>query len=205
MLEKPAKTSVPVNDIIARRWSGRAFDEKKKVERKQLIAILEAARWAPSCYGDQPWRYIVWVRSENEDLWRKAFDCLSPFNQAWVSRAPVLIASLAGSKFRHNGQANRWGQHDTGAASENLCLEAVSQGLMAHQMGGFDPEKLRSAFKIPAEYTPMAMIAVGWPMEEKEIRDLPAERRDSELQERERLPLKDLAFDGEWGRGVAAP
>ncbi len=201
MLEKPAKTSVPVNDIIARRWSGRAFDENRKVERQQLIAILEAARWAPSCYGDQPWRYIVWVRSENEELWRKAFDCLSPFNQGWASRAPVLIASLAGSKFRHNGQANRWGQHDTGAASENLCLEAVSQGLMAHQMGGFEPDKLRAAFKIPAEYTPMSMIAVGWPMEDKEVRDLPTERRDSELQERERLPLKELAFDGEWGKG----
>ena len=62
MLEKPAVTQPPIAELIARRWSPRALDPNKPVNRDQLLALLEAARWAPSCFGDQPWRYLVWDR-----------------------------------------------------------------------------------------------------------------------------------------------
>ena len=67
-------TQVPINDVIARRWSGRAFDPLKPVKRVQLVALLEAARWAASCYNDQPWRFLVWDRNSDAASWQKAFE-----------------------------------------------------------------------------------------------------------------------------------
>ena len=93
---------------------------------------------------------------------QKAFDCLSENNRKWVKNVPLLMLSCAGSNFAATGKPNRWTQHDTGAASVSMALQAEALGLMAHQMGGFDAEKARAAFGIPADYTPMAMIAVGY-------------------------------------------
>jgi nitroreductase len=163
MDKKIAKTQVPIHELIATRWSGRAFDAGKPVTREGIVALLEAARWAPSCYGDEPWRFIVWDKNTDAAAWQKAFDCLGEFNQQWVKNAPVLLLATANSVFHKNDKPNRWGRYDTGAASENLCLQATASGLMAHQMGGFDADKVRKAFGIPLQYECMAMIAVGHP------------------------------------------
>ena len=196
MQTKTASTQVGVHDLIARRWSCRAFDASKPVSREQIVALLEAARWAPSCFGDEPWRFIVWDRNSDEAAWQKAFACLGEWNQNWVKNAPVLLLSTAYSLFRKNGTPNRWGQHDTGAASENLCLQAVASGLMAHQMGGFDEEKTRLAFNIPKEFALMAMIAVGYQGEPEVLND---ELKGLELAGRERTPLGVHFFEGDWG------
>lgn len=55
MTAKPAPTEVDIHELIAGRWSPRAFSEKP-VERAQLHRLLEAARWAPSSNNLQPWR-----------------------------------------------------------------------------------------------------------------------------------------------------
>jgi nitroreductase len=195
MTSKIARTRVPIHDVIARRWSGRAFERDRPVAREQLEALLEAARWAPSCYGDEPWRYLVWDRFRDEAAWNKAFDCLGEWNRKWVKNAPVLLLATADSLFQKNGNPNRWGSHDTGAASENLCLQAVALGLMAHPMGGFEAEKIRRAFDIPARYTPLTMIAVGHPAA-ADI--LEGEYRELELAARERRPLGERFFEGGW-------
>jgi nitroreductase len=196
MQTKTASTQVGIHDLLARRWSCRAFDASKPVSREQIVALLEAARWAPSCFGDEPWRYIVWDRNSDEAAWQKAFACLGEWNQNWVKNAPVLLLSTAYSLFRKNGTPNRWGQHDTGAASENLCLQAVALGLMAHQMGGFDEEKTRLAFNIPKEFALMAMIAVGYQGEPEVLND---ELKGLELAARARTPLGEHFFEGDWG------
>lgn len=193
-----AATSVPIHDLIATRWSPRALDQDTPVPRRHITALLEAARWAPSCFGDQPWRYLVWDRHADETAWQQAFDCLAEGNQAWVRRCPVLLAALADSVFERNGKPNRWAQYDTGAASENLCLQAAAMGLAAHQMGGFDKTRLAEFFEIPERFTAMAMIAVGVPAGPD---TLPVAFRDGETAARERRPLSELAFDGRWGTG----
>jgi nitroreductase len=198
-MKKPALTQVPVNEVLANRWSGRAYDSSKKVTQEQTIALLEAARWAPSCYGDQPWRFIVWDRNADEAAWQKAFDCLAPGNQAWVKNAPLLFLVTAGSLFNHNGTANRWGQYDTGAAAENLCLQASSMGLMAHQMGGFDVDKARAAFGIPQEYALMAMVSVGY---QAEVSTLSGDVLERETAPRSRRPLGELFYSGTWGHAA---
>lgn len=196
MAKKLALTQVPISPLLAERWSGRAFDPLKPVTRQQLVALLEAARWAASCFNDQPWRFLIWDRNQNAANWQKAFDCLGEWNQKWVINAPVLMLSCAGSIFEKTGKPNRWGQHDTGAASQNLYLQATALGLVAHPMGGFDADKAREKFNIPAPYTCMAMIAVGHPAPAE---SLEGEYRDAELAPRERKPLTDGFFEGNWG------
>ena len=200
MLEKPALTSTPIADLIARRWSPRAIDRDQPVSREQLLALLEAARWAPSCFGDQPWRYLVWDRFHDATAWQQAFECLAEGNQIWVRNAPVLLLSVAAPHFGHNNQLNRWAEYDTGAASENLCLQATALGLVAHQMGGFDSDKAKATFNIPADHTCMAMIAVGHP---GSIDVLPGTLREKEQAPRERKPLAQIVFEGAWAHHLS--
>ncbi len=198
-MRKPAITQVAIDTTIASRWSGRAYDAAKPVPQEQVIALLEAARWAPSCFGDEPWRFIVWNKASNPQGWQQAFDCLVPGNQAWVVNAPLLVLVCADTLFGHNQQPNRFAQYDTGAAAENLCLQAASMGMMAHQMGGFDANLAREKFNIPAQYTVMAMISVGYPAD---IATLSGETLARETAPRSRKPLSELFFDATWGEGV---
>lgn len=198
-MKKPATTRVAIDETIAQRWSGRAYDGSQSVSAEQTIALLEAARWAPSCYGDQPWRFIVWDSNKDKAAWQKAFDTLVEFNQGWVKNAPLLFLIAADTKFNHNGKPNRWAAYDTGAAAENICLQATALGLMAHQMAGFDADKLRAAFEIPEQIEIIAMIAVGHPAD---LDTLDAETREREAAPRTRRELGELFFDGAWGKPV---
>ena len=200
MQDRRAITSVPIYDLLARRWSPRAFDANRSVTREQLVTLLEAGRWAPSCNGDEPWRYLIWDKARDPQGWQAAFDCLSDNNKKWVKNVPLLMLSCAGSIFGHTGKPNRWGQHDTGAASVSMALQAVALGLIVHQMGGFDVEKARAAFSIPAEYTPMAMIAIGYQAEPDILDD---ETKAKELKPRARKPLGEKFFEGGWGKPSA--
>lgn len=199
-MQKPATTQVAIHDIIAERWSGRAYDASIPVSQEQMIALLEAARWAPSCYGDQPWRLIVWDKNTDAAAWQQAFECIVPGNQSWVADAPVLMLGIADGLFNHNGQPNRFAQYDTGAAVENLCLQAQALGLMTHQMGGFDADKARAVFGIPDQYTLMAMISVGYAADSATFS---AEVRERENASRSRRALGELFFSGRWGQPAA--
>ena len=196
MLNKPAVTGSPIHELLASRWSPRAFDAAKSVSREQVLALVEAARWAPSCFGDEPWRLIVWDRMRDAGSWQKAFDCLAEGNQVWVKNTSLLILVAADPQFRHNGKDNRWAQYDSGAAGMSLCLQAVALGLTAHQMGGFDPAKLRSAFSIPENITLISMIAVG---HQAEPEVLTGDVRAQELAPRKRQPLGENFFEAGWG------
>jgi len=201
MTNKTATTAVPIASLIAQRWSPRAFDSAKAVTEKDVLALLEAARWAPSCFGDEPWRFVVCNRSIDEAAWEKMRGCLAEKNQLWATHASVLILACSVPTFSHNGSVNRWSQYDTGAASENVCLQAASMGLAAHQMGGFDADKMRAVFGIPDEVELMAVIAVGHPGAMDELHE---DFQTMENAARERKPLGDGFFAGQWGVPVSA-
>lgn len=198
-MKKPATTQVAIHDLIANRWSGRAYDGSKPVTPENLLALLEAARWAPSCFGDQPWRFVVWDKVQDATGWQAAFETLSPGNQGWVKDAPLLVLACADSLFNHNGQPNRWAQYDTGAAVQNLCLQAEALGLMAHQMGGFDADKARTLAGVPERYSLMAMVSVGHPADPAGFSPEVAEREHAP---RKRRSLGALFFTGKWDRAV---
>lgn len=198
-MKKPAMTQEPIHDIIANRWSPRAYDATKAVTQSQMISLLEAARWAPSCFGDEPWRFIVWDKNQDAVAWQKALDCIVPGNQTWAQDAPVYILVCADSLFGHNQKPNRFAQYDTGAATENLCLQATSMGLIVHQMGGYEVEKARESFAIPDQYQPMAMLAIGYMAD---VNSLPEDIKERETAPRKRKPLGELFFSSHWGKPV---
>jgi len=195
--EKPAPTDYPIAQLIARRWSPRAFEETHQIERQKILRLLEAARWSPSCFNDQPRYFLIFDESRPEALAR-ARGCLTAGN-SWAFKAPVLLLSVARETFERNGTANRWGQHDTGLATENLLLQAHELGLVAHAMGGFDAERARTEFEIPDGFTPMAMIALGYPYRGN-LEELNDKLRSKELASRERKPMSEIAFGGSWGK-----
>ena len=188
-----------INELIARRWSGRAFDPDREISEESILAMLEAARWAPSCFGDQPWRIIICNKKKNRSAWEKAFSCLSEGNQSWAKAAPLLILAFANSKMTSNGNPNRWGQYDTGAACMNLCLQATAMDLMVHQMGGFDVGKVRKLFSIDEQYMPMSIMSIGYQLPLEKISE---KARKRELAVRNRRPLSENFFNGQWGNPV---
>ncbi|TDY40191.1 nitroreductase [Paraburkholderia rhizosphaerae] len=193
MIKKIAATEVPIHELLASRWSPRAFSSEP-VSHEHLHAVLEAARWAPSSYNAQPWRFVVFDRSVDEVAFKKAFSTLVPFNQGWNRPLPVLIA-VTTQTLTHKGDVNRCASYDAGAAAMALVLQAHALGLGAHQMSGFDVKAFRQAFEIPGDVEVIAMIALGHYGE--------AEKLDPVLREREksvraRLPLAEIAFAGAW-------
>lgn len=197
-MEKPAATQVSIHDLLARRWSPRAFAERP-VESDKLASLFEAARWAPSSSNEQPWRFVVATKDD-----RVAYDrllaCLLEGNRKWAFRAPVLLLSVARLQFEEDGKPNRHALHDAGMALENLLLQATALGLVAHPMAGFDVEQARTDLKIPAGFEPVAIVAVGYPGEPTV---LPDNLQQRESKPRERKPLTELFYAGEWG--VALP
>ena len=184
-----------IHELLARRRSPRAFDPNRRVSRLALRTMLEAARVAPSCFNEQPWRFLVFDGEDSESL-EQARSCLSPGN-AWARRAPVLILSIAAERWSRDGSPNRWAEHDVGLASENLALQATSLGFAVHFMAGFDEARARELFRIPEGFTPMAMIAVGYPGDPQE---LPPKLRERERAPRQRKPIEEIAIAGSWDR-----
>jgi nitroreductase len=195
--EKPAVTGYLINYLISHRWSPRAFDESKPLTTHLVRTLIEAASWAPSCFNEQPWRYLIFDGSDREAM-ERARACLVEGN-AWARKAPLLMLSVAKETFTRGGKPNRTAHHDVGLASENLVLEAVEYGMVAHQMAGFDVERARREFAIPDDYTPLAMIAIGYPYRGS-TDDLPEGIREKELTPRSRKYHSEIAFAGKWGR-----
>lgn len=196
LITKKANTDFPIHDLIARRWSARAFSTKP-VEKSKLFSILEAARWAPSSRNEQPWRYIVFTDNNPQKL-DKARSVLLEINN-YAKRAPILICAITKKTYSDNRIYNKLHFHDLGAANENMFLESFNQGLIMHEMGGFDREKARGVFNIPEDYEVGIMIAIGYQDSHKILPDRYREKPDSP---RERKPLSEIAFLEELGNGI---
>lgn len=191
-MEKPADTQYPIHDLLRRRWSPRAFDDRP-IEPEKLRSLFEAARWAPSSNNGQPWRFLV-ATKENKIEYDRLFNCLLEGNQKWAHRVPVLLLSVAKLQFE-DGSPNRHSLHDTGMAAENLVLQGTALGLVAHQMAGFRIDQARADCKIPEGYEPVAMIAVGYPGDPALLSD---HLRAREAQPRVRKPLTESVYSATW-------
>jgi len=195
LMEKPADTQYPVHELIRERWSPRAFADRS-LEPGRLQSLLEAARWAPSCFNEQPWRFIVAERADEEEF-QSMVDCLTPLNQAWAKEAAVLILSVAAKTFERNDNANRHALHDVGLSVMQLILQATADGLHAHQMAGFDSEQARRTYSIPEGFEPVAVVAIGYAGDPELLAE---ELRERELAPRSRRSQEEFVFRGTWGR-----
>ena len=197
--KKPAPAAAPIHELIANRWSPRAF-EARAVEPEKLRLLFEAARWAASSYNAQPWHFIVGTKDDSENF-KKVLDSFVEFNQSWAKSAPVLALSVAGLKMPQDGSANRHAFHDVGQAAATLALQATAVGLQIHQMAGILPDKARQIFAIPVDYEAVAGFAIGYPGDPL---TLPEGRlRDTETGARQRKPASSFVFTGKWGEPLS--
>lgn len=192
-MEKPAQTAYPLHPPIERRWSPVSFSGRP-LSVGDIGSLFEAARWAPSCYNEQPWFFMIATKNDPGEF-ERLLSCLAPGNQIWVRNAPLLILTFARLTFERNGKPNRHALHDVGLAAGNLVVQAMSMGLFAHQMAGFDGEKVRAAYSIPDGVEPVTAIAIGY---HGTSADLPEDLRTREGAPRTRKPLTSILFSGAW-------
>lgn len=182
------KSEYKVDKLFLNRWSPRAMSGA--VSRDELMSLFEAAKWAPSSYNNQPWRFIYAINGTKH--WDKLFNLLIDFNKSWVKNASVLILVASKKTFDHNGELSVTHSFDSGAAWSNLALQAYMMGLAAHGMEGFDYFRAKKELHLPDEYDAEAMIAIG---KSGKKEDLP-----KELQEREfpsnRKKISEIVFEG---------
>ena len=193
-MQKPAQTKTPINPIIAHRWSPRVFSSQP-VEEDKISALLEAARWSSSAFNEQPWRFIV--GSKNNEVWKNILDTLVEWNQQWAKTAPLLVLNIVKLTFTHNNKPNDVAEYDLGQAVATMVLEAVHQGLFAHQMTGFDSKKATTLFHIPEGYKAVSVTAFGYYGNPEEI---PADIAKLEDNKRSRRELPELAFFDTFGK-----
>lgn len=185
-----AETAVPVNEVIATRRSPRSLDPSVSISDADLVAILEAARWAPSAFNGQPWRFFV--GKQGDATHSQILTSLVEFNQGWAKNAAALIL-VAAKPTREDGSIHGDYQFDCGLAVAQLVIETHDRGLVAHQMTGFDKDKARTNLEMASELVPVVVIAIGkQDLPEK----LPAAMAEREVAPRGRKPLEELVIAG---------
>ncbi len=197
-MSKHAKPDHPIHDLLSRRWSPYAFDDRP-VSKEDALALFEAARWAASSYNEQPWRFIAALRTDKA-AFDRVLSCLVEANQQWAQHVGLLALGVISTTFSRNGKPNRVALHDLGLAAANLTVEATARGLYVHQMAGIDADKARATFGVPEGFEVCTAIAVGYRVPDDQ---LPGEMRESETAARPRRALKDFVFDGRWEQPAA--
>jgi nitroreductase len=187
-----------VAPIILNRWSPRSMTGEPLADQ-ELFPLFEAARWAPSSYNSQLWRFIF-ARRQNRDEFDKFVGLLVPQNQVWAKNAGALVLVASRVRFERNDTPALTHAFDSGAAWENFALEASRRKLVAHGMQGFDYARAKTELSIPDEFDVLAMIAVG---HQAPLEALPEQYRAKEHPS-SRRPLADIVFEGAFGRSVPA-
>ena len=194
-MRKLAETRYPIHELLRERWSPRAFADRM-VEPEELRSLLEAARWAPSSFNEQPWSFIV-ATKQHPGEYERLLSCLVEGNVRWAQHAPVLMLSVAKLAFERNQKPNRHAFHDVGLAVENLVIQGMALGLFVHQMAGFHADRALEMYGIPEGYDPVAAMVIGYLDDPGR---LPDDLREREVAPRFRKPLESFLFSGQWGQ-----
>ena len=183
----------PVDPLFLQRWSPRAFDGSKMPEA-DLLSLFEAARWAPSAFNSQPWRFLYAHRGDPQ--WPIFLDALIPYNRDWAQHCAVLVYVLSDT-LPFTGKAGEplpslTHSYDAGAAWMLLALQAWRMGYYAHGMSGIDLDLARKTLGVPERYAIDAAAAIG---RRGDPSTLPEKLRAREAPSG-RKPVADFAFHG---------
>ena len=188
---KHADTNYPIHNLIQQRWSPRSFSDEP-VEGELLNQLFEAARWAPSSYNEQPWKFIV-ARKEDDEAFAKLSKVMNEFNRSWGKDAPVLVLGLAKTTFDLDGRPNPHAEHDLGQAIAHLTFEATRNELYVHQMAGIEPNVAQDIYELPEGYKPMTMFAIGYKGQPESLSE---KLQKQETSPRSRKPLDEVIVTG---------
>ena len=194
MMNKTPDTQYPIHELLQKRWSPRAFSTKP-VSAEVLGSLFEAARWAASCYNEQPWRYIV-ARKEQPEEYDRLMSCLVEGNQVWATQAPVLMLAVTKKTFTLNDKPNAHARHDLGLATAGMMLQATALDLYMHAMGGILPGKAAELYRIPEDFQVATGIALGYLGDPDSLAE---PMKATELEARVRKPLEEIVFGSGWG------
>ena len=189
----PRQPEYPIDKVFIDRWSPRAFTGEE-IPVETLMSMFEAARWAPSSYNSQPWRFVYARR--NTPHWDTLFGLLGDFNKSWAKDASALVILVSKSTMLPPGQAVSIPSHshsmDAGAAWANLSLQATLMGWHTHGMVGFDMERTRAVLNLPAEYRVEQAFVIGKAGDKSTLsealqgREMPSPRK----------PIAETVFEG---------
>jgi len=186
---KYRKATVEIDGLFLRRWSPRAMSGES-ISEKELMALFEAARWAPSSINEQPWRFIYAKRETK--YWETFYNLLSDGNKIWCKNAAVLVVIASKKRFTSRDSDNRTHSFSAGSAFENLALQGTIMGLIVHGMGGFDEDRAQKELSIPDGYFVNAMVAIG---RQGNIEDLDEKTRSREFPS-DRKPINETVSEG---------
>ena len=190
---KRPTTTAHIHELIAGRWSPRAFDARP-LEPTVWRTLFEAARWAPSSSNEQPWRFVVVERTHATEF-SPVVRCLNEGNQRWASGAAALVVTAVRRARANSDEPNPWAWHDLGQAIANLSLQATAHGVMVHQMAGFNAAHVRDVVGIPADYEPVTIVALGYLGDPEHLAE---PDRVREMAPRQRLDVDAIVFRGRW-------
>ncbi len=193
LIKKQRPVSNPIAPWILSRWSPRSMSGEP-LTQEEVQALFEAARYAPSSYNAQPWRFVFALK--NDPVWDKYLDLLVDFNKSWCKNASMLVILCSRKTFEHSGKPSQTHSFDAGAAWMNLALQGSHLGLVVHGLQGLDYQKAAHLAEVPSEFQVEAMIAVG--------KKAPKESLPPDLQAMEQIsnrrPLSEIVFHGTFSR-----
>ncbi|BAP43998.1 nitroreductase family protein [Pseudomonas sp. LJDD11] len=195
MSTHPRVADFDIHPQFIQRWSPRAFSDAV-IPEETLLSFIEAARWAPSAYNSQPWRFLYARRGTPN--WERYLGLLNEFNRSWAQHASALVVIVSKTTFTAPGASEEspalWHTFDTGSAWGLFALQASLSGWHTHGMAGFDQDLTRQELKIPEHYAIHAVIAVGKAGDKASLPEY--------LQGREvpspRQPVSELAAEGDF-------
>ncbi len=196
-MPEPRIPTWPCDPLFLRRWSPRAMSGEPFSEG-ELMTLFEAARWAPSAFNAQPWRFLFARRDTPH--WARFLSLLNERNASWCARAAALVVVLS-KKTTDAGAENWTAPFDAGAAWMSLALQGTISGLVVHGMAGFDYDRAQAELGIPPDWDVQCMAAIGRPgdpallPEKLRAREVPSLRR----------PLAETAFEGGFPALESAP
>ncbi len=183
------KSEAPADDQFISRWSPRAMSGAP-ISKEQMSTLVEAARWAPSCFNMQPWRFVYSLR--DDQYWETFLGLLMDMNRLWAERAGALLVVLSNDQFKDSADPSPTSGFDTGSAWMSIALQAQSMGLVSHAMWGFHHKEVRGTIKAPEHMTAHAVVAIGYPGDSE---TLPENYREKEIPS-SRQSICNLMFNG---------
>ena len=193
-MKKLATTEYPILDQLRERWSPRAFSDRP-ITIESIKSLLESARWAASCFNEQPWRFIV-APDTQPVRFETALSCLNEWNRSWASSAPLILFVFSKECFE-DGKTNVHAVYDTGQAMANMTIQATTLGLSVHQMAGVLPDKICASYDVPLGFIPICAAAIGY---QGDIERLNEDLREKEMTPRTRRPLSELVYAEKWDK-----